>query len=171
MASSSPPPVQLHLACLPVDPQVPKGWRPVEGFDLPGAPWDLSGRRLVAIGQIDSEADAEAALQALARGVGLIVRVGVDGDLRHRILEDVHRLGDVRQVGLGDPEVPDLDDDDRRLLEALSTGATVADAARELHISLRTANRRLAAIRATFGVDTTARAVTTWVARHSTPPG
>ena len=168
---SSPPPVLLHFARLPADPPVPKGWRRLYGFDLPETPWDLSGRRLVAVGSIDSEAEAEAALQALARGVGLVVTVGVTGDLRHRVLEDAHRLGDLHHVEVDRTAIPDLHEDDRRLLDALAAGQTVADAAREIHTSLRTANRRLAAIRAGFGVDTTAQAVTRWAALRPSSPG
>lgn len=162
MPAASRPPVVVHVAHLPDLPRTPKGWRNQVGFALPDAPWDLSEHRIIAVGAIGSEIDASAALQALARGVGLVVSIGVDGDLRHRVLEDLHRLGDVVDGDLSGGERIETDEDDRRLLDALSAGATVAEAASALHISLRTANRRLAAIRTRLGVESTAEAVTRW---------
>lgn len=165
MPSPSRPPVLVHPTPL-VDPRIPHGWRSQVGFVLPEEPWDLSDRHLVAAGTIGSEADAEAALQALARGVGLIVSIGVDGDLRHRVLEDLHRLGEVHQVEPVEAGLIDLDDDEGRLLDALSSGATVAGAADALHISLRTTNRRLARIRTRLGVSSTAEAVIRWASQR-----
>ena len=59
------------------------------------------------------------------------------------------------QVG----ESHDLRAEELRLLDLLSTGSSLAEAARALHISVRTAARRLARIRASLGVGTTAEAV------------
>ena len=52
-----------------------------------------------------------------------------------------------------------LDEEQRRLLELIARGQTVDVAARELNISLRTAYRSLAEIRACLGVPTTAAAI------------
>jgi DNA-binding NarL/FixJ family response regulator len=52
-----------------------------------------------------------------------------------------------------------LDPEQLRLLAVLGKGRTVAEAARELHLSRRTAQRRLADIRSRLGVPTTAAAV------------
>jgi DNA-binding NarL/FixJ family response regulator len=52
-----------------------------------------------------------------------------------------------------------LEPDHRRLLAFLAGGATVDEAAGELHVSRRTAQRWLAEIRSNLGVETTAAAV------------
>jgi len=59
-----------------------------------------------------------------------------------------------------DGETPQgLSEEMTALLRALANGATVAEAARRLHVSLRGAHRRLAAARAALGVSTTQQAV------------
>jgi DNA-binding NarL/FixJ family response regulator len=60
------------------------------------------------------------------------------------------RVGDARNLR---PE-------ELRLLDLLSAGSSLAEAAAALHVSVRTAARRLAEIRASLGVRTTAEAVT-----------
>lgn len=52
-----------------------------------------------------------------------------------------------------------LDDEQRRLLALLGGGLSVAEAAQRLHLSPRTAERRLAAARASIGAATNAEAV------------
>lgn len=52
-----------------------------------------------------------------------------------------------------------LTHDEQRVLDLLGDGLAVGEAARELHISRRTADRRLAAARTKLGVGTTAEAV------------
>jgi DNA-binding CsgD family transcriptional regulator len=51
------------------------------------------------------------------------------------------------------------DDEQRRLLALLATGLSVREAARRLHLSPRTAERRLAEARAALGARTNAEAV------------
>lgn len=52
-----------------------------------------------------------------------------------------------------------LDDEQRRLLELLGRGLSVVEAARRLHLSRRTAERRLAEARSIVGAATNAEAV------------
>ena len=52
-----------------------------------------------------------------------------------------------------------LDDEQRRLLALLGSGLSVREAARRLHLSPRTAERRLAEARASLGARTNAEAV------------
>jgi DNA-binding CsgD family transcriptional regulator len=52
-----------------------------------------------------------------------------------------------------------LDDEQRRLLELLGGGLSVVEAARRLHLSRRTAERRLAEARSILGAATNAEAV------------
>jgi DNA-binding CsgD family transcriptional regulator len=52
-----------------------------------------------------------------------------------------------------------LDEDQRQLLQLLCEGLSLAEAAERLHLSQRTAERRLAEARAALGAATTAEAV------------
>lgn len=162
------PPVLLLTA--PEVPALPSGWSGRAGFVLPDEPWDLGPQRWVCVGTVADEDDAEAAVTALARGVGLAVVVELVGPARHRLLEDLHRAG---RVELRLEERPHPTAEQVRLLLALAAGATLGDAAAAHHMSLRTAHRRLADVRARLGVATTAEAVT-WAARRadqvSSPP-
>jgi DNA-binding NarL/FixJ family response regulator len=57
------------------------------------------------------------------------------------------------------PPEPPLDEEQRQLLQLLSDGLSLAEAAASLHVSRRTAERRLAEARAALGATTTAEAV------------
>jgi DNA-binding NarL/FixJ family response regulator len=57
------------------------------------------------------------------------------------------------------PPDSSLDEEQRRLLQLLREGFSVVEAARRLHLSRRTAERRLAKARAALGAETTAQAV------------
>jgi hypothetical protein len=97
-----------------------------------------------------------AAVEALERGVGLVVAVAVTGRDRLALLEDLERVGRISSP-VEDGFV--LDEGQRRLLALLADGVTVAVAAQQAGVSLRTANRRLADARARLGVDSTVEAV------------
>ena len=76
-----------------------------------------------------------------------------------RLVDDLRRLGPADHR-TGEPDMgPGLTVDERRLLDRLSDGKTLGEAAAELHLSRRTADRRLAAARQKLGVATTAEAV------------
>ena len=74
-----------------------------------------------------------------AQAAALVVRVGRDGGPLER----------------GGP----LTCEERRLLELLADGQAIGEAAETLHVSRRTADRRLAAVREKLNVRTTAEAV------------
>jgi DNA-binding NarL/FixJ family response regulator len=69
------------------------------------------------------------------------------------------RLEAVRLVHDRSGSAVDLDSETRTVLEHVAGGASISEAAARLGISRRTATRRLAAARASLGVDTTAEAV------------
>lgn len=140
----------------------PRGWTLRPGFELPASPWDLSGRRWTCFGEVADRAGAAAAVAALARGVGLVIVVGLTGDDRRRFQEDLVRIG--RVVGPVDAS-HDLGPDHDALLEGLASGLSVTAAATRANLSRRTANRRLAEVRSRFGVASTAEAVTRWSGR------
>lgn len=153
--------LDLHRS---TDAVVPDGWTIREGFDLPPTPWDLGKRQWVCRGEVADHDRAAAAISALVRGVGLVIAVGLVGDDRRRFEEDLARTGTVvvdvdPASGLGVEHI--------ELLEGLAAGLSVTAAAAQAHVSRRTANRRLAEVRARLGVGSTAEAVTCWSARRT----
>ena len=153
----------------PVDAvEVPAGWTARQGFDLPDEPWDLTDRRWMCVGTVRDGESVRAAMEAVARGVGLTVAVEVSGIARHQFLEDLYKATPPERY-VASPRSPTARPDEHdRLLDALARGTTVTAAAEELHISRRTANRILAEIRRELGVETTAEAVSRWSAARPT---
>ncbi|WP_421118265.1 helix-turn-helix domain-containing protein [Aquihabitans daechungensis] len=174
MAPTTPPVLLLPTDGPPAggddDVAAPPGWQVHPGFDLPAEPWDVSASRLLCVGSVDDGEAAQAAITALTRGAGLAVRVTVRGAAHHRFLDDLHKLSaPVPYEPPGTRTTSELDPDQRDLLDALAAGATVTAAAAALHVSRRTANRRLAEARALLGVDSNTAAVRRWMAER--PPG
>lgn len=134
------------------------------GFDLDGD-FDVRDRKLICTGVVADLDAARAALLAAARGAGLLVTVdpALDPDVGRRFLTDLARLGAVRdQAAPASPTgdaLSTLTPEQRQLLELVADGASIPDAAAELYISVRTAERRMAQIRSALGVRTTAAAV------------
>jgi DNA-binding NarL/FixJ family response regulator len=137
----------------------------VHGWELPNEPWDLTRRRLACAGRINSRTDLEDALVAAARGASLLVEGPVATELLAPLVEDLRRLGVVEhQFSNG------LDAQQRRILTLLGEGFSVGEAAAQLFISTRTANRRLAAARAALDVGTNNEAVVA-IARRASDTG
>ena len=138
------------------------GWRVHRGFAVPDEPWDLAPARLVLSGAVNSEGEARAALVGAVRGAGLLVSVDRTAPWAGTFLADLARLTEP------DAPPPDREPDaaadllsaeQRQILDLLAGGASIAQAARQLFWSLRTANRRVAAARDALGVSTTQEAV------------
>ena len=149
-----------------------RGWQVLDGFVLDGLDFDVHDARVVCAGPAATAEDRQAALIAAVRGAGLLVllpEAPTDGD--DEFVADLERLA----VSAGAPGVDwrhegatprGLSEEMVALLRALADGATVAEAARRLHMSLRGAHRRLAAARAALGVSTTQQAVVAVVSRQ-----
>jgi len=144
-----------------------EGWRVHRGFALPDEPWELAESRLVLAGEVAGEADARAALLGAVRGAGLAVRLDRGRPWAETFLADLARLDDPAPVPA--PADP-LTAEQRQILDLLAGGASIAQAARQLFVSLRTANRRVAAARTALGVTTTREAVLAYVRLRVGPP-
>jgi DNA-binding NarL/FixJ family response regulator len=141
-----------------------KGWLVLEGFDLEGA----RSTRAIRAGRIAAPEDAKAAILVAARGAGLIVHLLGSEATSAGLFDDLRRIGIVEFRGAGTP-TPEreprtaagsaLDEDQLTILRLLGEGMTVSSAAKRLHLSRRTAERRLAKARLVLGVGTTAEAV------------
>jgi DNA-binding CsgD family transcriptional regulator len=112
----------------------------------------------VCAGVVEDALDAAEALLAAIGGAGVVIEARADRDVTDRLLDDLRRLGAVDHR-IGDPEVPRLTAEERELLALLAGGSTLGSAASRLHLSRRTADRRLAAARRKLGAASTAEAV------------
>ena len=139
------------------------GWRAHCGFALLEQTWDLTERRLVAHGQVGDDHTAAQAVLAAARGAGIVAVA--TGQIALALAADLRRVGPLGAVpGKVEPDDGlDLDAEQRALLTRLAAGSTIAAAAEAEFVSLRTANRRIAAARKSLGVKTTREAVMAYI--------
>jgi DNA-binding NarL/FixJ family response regulator len=134
----------------------------VEGLERAGAVvrrgWEPG--EVVCAGHVQTRRDADAALLAAIGGAGIVALLPDDAELSASFFEDLRRLGPV-EVADAPQESPlaRLDDEQRLLLGLLAEGLSVAAASRQVHVSRRTADRRLASARAALGVRSNAEAV------------
>jgi DNA-binding NarL/FixJ family response regulator len=136
------------------------GWQVRAGWELPERPWDLTGMGMVCTGEVADADGAAAAVLAAARGTGLLACLTAPPEVADRFLADLRRLGPIARPGAPErrPASP-LTAEQRELLAQLAEGRSLAQAARLLHLSQRTAERRLAAARKALGARTTAEAL------------
>ena len=113
--------------------------------------------RTVLTGSVGDSRSAQEALLAVLRGFGLLVHLTAGRDTGARFLDDLTRLGpvDLRPMAIQ----LTIDANDLELLRLLVGDATVTEASRQLHVSRRTANRRLESLRRIAGVATTAQLI------------
>lgn len=143
------------------------GWTVVRGWAAP-----LGGDRVVCTGWIRTADDAGRALLAAVAGAGLVVSVTAGRDTTDRLLDDLRRLGLVDHVPAATPDRTSRIGDrqpsrsQRALLGLLAEGMTLREAASELGVARRTADRRLAAARRLLGVESTTEAVQAALARR-----
>ena len=98
---------------------------------------------------------AEVVLEAVGGG-DLVITTDAPRDVIDRLVDDLRRIGTVEHR-LRPAET--LSPEQRQLLGRLLAGETLGDTARLLHLSRRTADRRLAAARLALGAATTAEAL------------
>jgi DNA-binding CsgD family transcriptional regulator len=113
---------------------------------------------VLCVGTVAGPDDAAAAVLCAVAGARLVVLATAEREVIDRLVDDLRRLGTVEHL-VGDADADGLTGDERRLLGLLLGGATLGQAARQLHISRRTADRRLASARERLGARTTPEAV------------
>ena len=147
---------------------VAQGRQPRSFDELPAEPWDLSDRRWVATARpVDADGIAPV-IEAVLRGVAVAIVVPSDPSVAELLVDELGRvLGPEAQPPTAAttaaaprrPATSGLDPDTLELLAVLGGGASIAEAAAAVHVSLRTAERRIAAARRALGVRSTAEAV------------
>jgi len=129
-----------------------EGWQPVPGWIAPRG-------RVACHGVVATDVDAVLALRAAVGGAGIVIVAQALRETIDRLLDDLRRLGPVEHVTADVPVPPTVDEDQRRLLGLLADGWTLGEAAAELGLSRRTADRRLDAARHALGAQRTAEAL------------
>ncbi|QSB06786.1 LuxR family transcriptional regulator [Natronoglycomyces albus] len=150
------------------------GWTRRDGFALMDTSWDIGPQTLVCVGRLGDTHTASQAVLAAARGAGVVAICDPTGALGRRVRRDLERIGPLGWMpGTGEASANDvgLDEQQCKLLDHLAQGLTIAAAAEAEFISLRTANRRIAAARRSFGVSTTRQAVVAYVQHISAADG
>ena len=112
----------------------------------------------VCVGRVANVDDAGRAVLAAVRGARLVISAEAARDVIDQLCDDLRRLGDLDHR-VGPSPMPGLSLEQRALLAQLLAGATLGQAARTLHLSRRTADRRLAAARTALGARSTAEAL------------
>jgi DNA-binding NarL/FixJ family response regulator len=109
-------------------------------------------------GIVRTASDAERVVLAALSGADLVVDCRASREVTDDVCDDLRRLGclDHRVAA---QLMPVLDGDQRALLTAIAGGSSLGDAATALHLSRRTADRRIAAARATLGAASTPEAI------------
>jgi DNA-binding NarL/FixJ family response regulator len=125
-------------------------------FDRPWSEsWDAASASLCT-SAVHTADDAHQVVLAALAGADLVVDCRAPREVIDEMCDDLRRLGRLdHRVVRASP----LDDDQRQLLVALAAGRSLGSAAQELHVSRRTADRRVAAARAELGAATTAEAI------------
>lgn len=150
-----------------VDQVTAAGWRVRPGWDV-GPPAERTG--LVLVGVVADATDASEAMLAAIIGIGLVVHGRASREVLDRLCDDLRRLGRVDHRPGGERRVPRFDEFDSALLGLLAAGLSVRATAAKLYVSRRTADRRLADVRARLGVDSTAEALLAFRAFRDQPP-
>jgi DNA-binding NarL/FixJ family response regulator len=148
---SANPATEVHLR-RSLDAARASGWAPTPGWLVPRG-------RVVCQGIVGSDADAVLALRAAINGAGVIIVARASRETIDRLVDDLRRLGPVEHVTADVAPPVAVDVEQRGLLRLLADGWTLGEAASELGLSRRTADRRLDAARRALGADRTADAL------------
>jgi DNA-binding NarL/FixJ family response regulator len=126
--------------------------------NVPVEPWQLDG--LVVSGVVSTRDDAARAVLAAVRGARIVVCLPDDARITAFLIDGLRRVGPLELVASSNERTqPLLSELERRLLELLAAGSTIAEAAATVGYSRRTIERRLAEVRRRLGVGSNAEAL------------
>jgi DNA-binding CsgD family transcriptional regulator len=122
-------------------------------------------------GPVADERSAERAVLAALAGARLVVVATAPREVVDMLCEDLRRLGTLDHRLADAPEqTTAVGPAERVILERLLAGETLGQAAAALHVSRRTADRRLAKARRALRASSTAEALATAVRTGLLPP-
>jgi DNA-binding NarL/FixJ family response regulator len=131
------------------------GYELLSGF----RPARRASDRTVCHGVIESDDQAASALLAALAGHGLLVEVRTRSQTVDRLVDDLSRLGPVDHRLVEMAPAASISPEARAVLALLAEGLTLGEAAADLGLSRRTADRRLAEARRALGTERTTEAV------------
>jgi DNA-binding CsgD family transcriptional regulator len=155
----------LILACddqtfeTAIDEVASTGWDVRRSWRLSEREWNVSDGRVVCCASIMTFDDVSDALLAAVRGAGLVARVNLTSEPGQRMREELRTLGPIDERERQHGDVTELSPEQIELCRLLGSGLSLADSAAFLHLSRRTAFRRLADVRTALNVSTTREAV------------
>jgi DNA-binding NarL/FixJ family response regulator len=115
-------------------------------------------------GPVSRREEAAGVVVAALEGLGVLVHARAERALIDRLCDDLRHVGAIEHR-IGEPALspgPTLSPEQQRLIELLAGGATLGEAAQQLHLSRRTADRRLAEARSAFRVRSTPALLAAW---------
>jgi DNA-binding NarL/FixJ family response regulator len=118
--------------------------------------WRAAAPGVVWTGLVRDEDDAQHAVLAALAGAHVVLAATAERDVIDRMCEDLRRLGPLDHRIVQVSQAPALSGDEQALVDRLLAGESLGQAAATLHLSRRTADRRLASARRALGVATTA---------------
>lgn len=130
------------------------GWSIIRDWVAPRA-----GEQIACLGTIADAESARRALLAALGGAALVAIAAAERPVIDGLLDDLRRLGPVEHVTTTGSHTVRPNAEQRALLALLADGLTLGEAAYELGLARRTADRRLAAARRALGVERTVEAV------------
>ena len=128
------------------------GWTLVSG-------WEARDANAVCAGTVSDAEDAAGALLAAIGGAGLVVAARAPREVVDRLCDDLRRVGKLDHRIGEHARRPRLTREEQALADLLLDGVSLGEAAQRLSLARRTADRRLASVRAKLGVETTAEAL------------
>jgi len=126
---------------------------------------------LVCAGEVGDWQAAQLAVLAALAGADLVVAAAAPREVIDTLCEDLRRLGTLdHRLSPRKSAVLELSQAERALIERLLAGDSLGEAARALHMSRRTADRRLASARRALGAASTAEALAVAIRLGLRPP-
>jgi hypothetical protein len=125
----------------------------VDGWSVADEPWDLSNAGVVVRGPIDDTVAESELVAVVVRGAGAILGLDARRDGGARLIDALRRAAPV--LDWRSCPFMRLDAEQIELLHALASGRSARAAARSVHVSERTAHRRIADARAALAAPST----------------
>jgi hypothetical protein len=125
----------------------------IDGWSSAGQPWDLAGAGVVVRGPLDETVAESELIDVVVRGAGAIVGVDVRRGAGARLIDALRRAAPV--LDWRSCPFMKLDAEQIQLLHALACGRSARAAARDVHVSERTAHRRIADARSALNSTST----------------
>lgn len=148
-----------------------EGYEIRRGFEPPSRRYDVGDLRVVCEGQVTDPESRARAINAAARGAGLLIFGSMPFRERALLCDDLRSFGEVEIRDGNWSVISRLDREAQQMLALLGQGRSLASISAELGYSVRTVNRRLAKVKRDIGVGTTTELLVRFRESRSPPTG